>query len=223
MEARRSQWKGKGKFKEPIALDAGVLRALPTGWTWATYAQVGEVTTGFTPPTGDVENFGGNIPFFKPSDLDVGENVTVAREYLTEKGIAKGRLLKADSVLVTCIGATIGKTGLAAVDCATNQQINAVSPSVGGVVPLFVYYWTASLTGQTQIMDNSSATTLPILNKSKFETLGVPLPPKVEQLRIVTEVDRRLSLVRGVEREVGANLKRAQALRQSVLSKSFSG
>ena len=222
LEKRRSQWKGKGKFKEPVALDAGVLRALPTGWTWATYAQVGEVTTGFTPPTSDVGNFGGNIPFFKPSDLDVGENVTVAREYLSAKGIAKGRLLKADSVLVTCIGATIGKSGRAAVDCATNQQINAVSPSEGGAVPLFLYHWTASQTGQAQILDNSSATTLPILNKSKFEALSVPLPPKAEQLRIVAEVDRRLSLVRGVDREIDANLKRAQALRASTLATAFS-
>ena len=222
LEVRRSQWKGKNKFKEPVVPDVSVLRASPAGWAWATYAQVGDVTTGFTPPTGDVENFGGNVPFFKPSDLDVGENVTVAREYLSEKGIAKGRLLKADSVLVTCIGATIGKTGLAGVDCATNQQINAVSPAEGGAVPSFVYHWTISLTGQAQILDNSSATTLPILNKSKFEALGVPLPPKAEQLRIVAEADRRLSLVRGVESEIDADLKRAQSLRQSTLSKAFS-
>ena len=221
LETRRSQWNGKSKFKEPVAPNTAVLRVLPDGWVWATYAQVGEVTTGFTPPTGDAENFGGNIPFFKPSDLDVGENVTVAREYLSEKGVAKGRLLKANSVLVTCIGATIGKTGLAGVDCATNQQINAVTPSQDGVVPLFVYHWTGSLTGQAQILDNSSSTTLPILNKSKFEALGVPLPPKAEQLRIVAEVDRRLSLVRGVEREVDANLKRAQSLRQAVLVSEF--
>jgi type I site-specific restriction endonuclease len=34
-------------------------------------------------------------------------------------------------------------------------------------------------------------------------------------------VDRRLSIVREVEAEVDANLKRAQALRQAVLSKAF--
>lgn len=37
----------------------------------------------------------------------------------------------------------------------------------------------------------------------------------------VAEVDRLLSLVHGVETEVDANLKRAQALRQSVLQKQF--
>ena len=51
----------------------------------------------------------------------------------------------------------------------------------------------------------------------------MPLPPLTEQLRIVAEVDRRLSIVREVEAEVDANLKRAQALRQAVLQRAFGG
>ena len=54
------------------------------------------------------------------------------------------------------------------------------------------------------------------LRVGDVERLPVPLPPIAEQLRIVAEVDRRLSLVRVVE--VEANLKRAERLRQSVLS-----
>lgn len=49
----------------------------------------------------------------------------------------------------------------------------------------------------------------------------VPLPPQVEQARIVAEVDRHLSIIREVETEVDANLKRAQALRQATLAKAF--
>ncbi|MBK6864779.1 MAG: hypothetical protein IPG91_15140 [Ideonella sp.] len=43
------------------------------------------------------------------------------------------------------------------------------------------------------------------------------------QASTVAEVDRRLSIVREVEAEVDANLKRAQALRQAVLAKAFQG
>ncbi len=194
---------------------------LPQGWAWTTYSAIGEVTTGFTPPTADRANFGGNTPFFKPTDLEAGDNVVMAREYLSEAGLSKGRRLRAGSVLVTCIGATIGKTGLARVECATNQQINAVVPKPDVADSRFVYWWTVSPRGQAQIHENASATTLPILNKSKFAALAVPLPPLVEQHRIVAEVDRRLSIVRGVEAEVDANLKRAQALRQAVLQRAF--
>jgi len=62
----------------------------------------------------------------------------------------------------------------------------------------------------------------PNLNLSLVRAVDVPLPPVAEQVRIVAEIDRRLSLVRGVEAEVDANLKRALALRQSTLLKAFS-
>ncbi len=116
--------KWKQKYKEPAAPDTRNLPELPEGWVWATYSQIGEVITGFTPSTKDPENFGGNIPFLKPTDLDSGYNVVKAREFLSKKGVNRGRLLPAGSVLVTCIGATIGKAGIARVNCATNQQIN---------------------------------------------------------------------------------------------------
>lgn len=195
--------------------------AVQPGWAISSYGEVGVVTTGFTPPTSDEANFGGAIPFFKPTDLDAGENVVAAREYLSDRGLSKGRLLPANSVLVTCIGATIGKTGLARVACATNQQINAVAPDPAKVDPRFLYWWTVSPRGQEQIVSNASATTLPILNKSKFSALPVPIPPIAEQHRIVAEVDRRLSIVREVDAEVDASLKRAQVLRQAVLSLAF--
>jgi type I restriction enzyme, S subunit len=221
LDERRAKWTGKGKFKEPLALVAPDLSGLPEGWALATYCQLGDVTTGFTPPTGDAANFGGDTPFFKPTDLDAGDSVRVAREYLSAAGLQKGRKLPAGSVLVTCIGATIGKTGLTQVGCATNQQINSVSPVDNCVDSRYLFWWTCSPVGQAQIVDNASATTLPILNKSKFEALPVALPPVAEQARIVAEVDRHLSIIREVEAEVDANLQRAQALRQATLSRAF--
>jgi type I restriction enzyme S subunit len=59
-----------------------------------------------------------------------------------------------------------------------------------------------------------------------FEQLGatpIALPPLAEQHRIVAEVDRRLSLLRETVVQVDANLRRAERLRQSILSRAFSG
>jgi type I restriction enzyme S subunit len=63
----------------------------------------------------------------------------------------------------------------------------------------------------------------PNLNLGVIRDVNVPFPPLAEQRRIVAEVDRRLSIVRELEAEVDANLKRAQALRQAILAKAFSG
>ena len=53
--------------------------------------------------------------------------------------------------------------------------------------------------------------------------LPVPLPPDEEQAEIVTEVERRLSIVDEIEAQVEANLKRAARLRQGILKRAFEG
>ena len=89
--------------------------------------------------------------------------------------------------------------------------------------PEFIFWSFTSPLGQRQISENASATTLPILNKSRFQVLAIPLPPLAEQTRIVAEVERRLSVVEEIEMVVSANLQRATRLRQSILQKAFTG
>ena len=49
------------------------------------------------------------------------------------------------------------------------------------------------------------------------------LPPLTEQQRIITEVERRLSVVDEIESVVKANLKRAERQRQAILKHAFEG
>jgi type I restriction enzyme S subunit len=59
------------------------------------------------------------------------------------------------------------------------------------------------------------------ISMTTLATAAVPLPPFLEQHRIVAEVDRRLSLLRETEVQVDANLQRAERLRQSILIRAF--
>ena len=74
---------------------------------------------------------------------------------------------------------------------------------------------------RAQLLGSVQGQTRPGLNGALIKRIHVPIPPLAEQHRIVAEVDRRLSIVREVEAEVDANLKRAQSLRQAVLSATF--
>ena len=56
---------------------------------------------------------------------------------------------------------------------------------------------------------------------SDIKAIPLSIPTMAEQTRIVAEVDRHLSIIREVEAEVDANLKRAQALRQATLATAF--
>jgi type I restriction enzyme, S subunit len=203
---------------------AAVLKAACEGpWQRLPVSKIGEAVTGSTPSTKDAGNLGSSLPFFKPTDLNAGYYVHEARQHLSEKGAKLARLLPERTVLVTCIGATIGKTGLARVACATNQQINALIVNRQVALPEWAYWCFVSPNGQKQIIENASATTLPILNKSRFENLELPVPPLAEQERIVAEVERRLSVVEELSALVTANLQRATRLRQSILQQAFAG
>jgi type I restriction enzyme S subunit len=61
------------------------------------------------------------------------------------------------------------------------------------------------------------------LTQKRFGELLVPLPPLVEQARVVAEVERRLSVVEELETVVIGDLQRASRLRQSILQRAFSG
>ena len=198
------------------------LPELPEGWGWVRTEQVGHIETGTTPSKKSPENYGKEHPFYKPTDLNEGKNVRKAHDNLSEVGYSKARILPINSILVTCIGATIGKTGIIREEGAFNQQINAIIP-FNYIVPDFVYYQAICQFFQNQIIFKASSTTLPILNKSKFEKLVFVLAPYEEQNTIVSEIESRLSVCDQLEQTIEASLKKAEALRQSILKKAFSG
>jgi len=61
------------------------------------------------------------------------------------------------------------------------------------------------------------------VNVEDFRRLPIPVPPVIGQVRILAEVDRRLSLLRETETQVDANVHRADRLRIAVLSSAFKG
>jgi type I restriction enzyme S subunit len=61
------------------------------------------------------------------------------------------------------------------------------------------------------------------LGADRFARMFFPLPPIAEQHRIVSELERRLSVIKALEATVAANLKRAERLRQSILHRAFLG
>jgi len=195
---------------------------LSEGWRALKVGEIGRIETGTTPPTANPKNYEGDLPFFKPTDLEQGRFVRKAREHLSETGQEHARMLPKGSVLVTCIGATIGKTGLSQLPCATNQQINSISPN-DEVLPEFAYYQVISPRFQEQIKTNASSTTLPILNKSKFCALPFVVCSLPEQQEIIRLLDEQFEVIERNEREIDAALRLSEALRQAILKKAFTG
>ena len=173
---------------------------LPEGWSWTRLGSLFSTITGSTPSTKDASLYGDEYPFYKPTDLDAGFDVCFSEDTVSEKGYKNGRILPMYSVLVTCIGATIGKTGYIKNSGICNQQINAILPNTF-ILPEYTYFCMCSEFEQQQIWTNSSATTLPILNKSKFDILFFPVPPKAQQTRTVERIKELLHFVEIIQQE----------------------
>jgi type I restriction enzyme S subunit len=61
------------------------------------------------------------------------------------------------------------------------------------------------------------------ISLERFKSLRFPLPTTTEQERIVEEIESRLSICDQLEADIEANLKKAEALRQSILKQAFEG
>jgi type I restriction enzyme S subunit len=61
------------------------------------------------------------------------------------------------------------------------------------------------------------------IGAERFADMRIPLPPWAEQVDIALEAERRLSALDGLEGALGANLKRAERLREAILKRAFEG
>ncbi len=153
---------------------------------------MGRVVTGKTPLTGVNEYYGGNIMFISPSDLHGDYLIEKSEKTITEEGLKsiESNSIDGISVLTGCIGWDMGNVAMCNSRCATNQQINAIIDFNDKLVdPRYVYYW---LKGKKDYLFSiASVTRTPILSKSVFENIDIPLP----SLKIQERVTKLLSLI----------------------------
>lgn len=85
----------------------------------------------------------------------------------------------------------------------------------------YVVFLLEFLAKSGQLESVFTGSTVKHFTRESFLALPVPVPPLLEQTRIVAEVERRLSVVQEIEAAVAANLRRADRLRQAVLQRAF--
>ncbi len=161
----------------------------------ARLGDIGKIITGNTPKTSEIENYSSNdICFIKPSDI-LESDITYVKDsefYISELARDKARILPPQSILVTCIG-IIGKVAINQVECAFNQQINAIIPNLNTCVPNYLAY--AIQYKKNEIQGIANAAVVPILNKTQFSDIEVNLPQLDEQLKIAAVLDKLTNLI----------------------------
>ncbi|BDB67468.1 restriction endonuclease subunit S [Helicobacter cinaedi] len=155
-------------------------------WQEVRLGEVGRVVTGKTPSYKNPQDWGDSTLFITPTDYKNYHKYAHNSERKISN-IGKERfvknLLPIHSILVTCIGSDMGKVVVNKAEALTNQQINAIIPNNGAINYNFLYY---SMVDMYPILRTYGAngTAVPILNKSDFENLTIPLPPLTIQQKI---------------------------------------
>jgi type I restriction enzyme S subunit len=193
---------------------------LPKEWVECTLAEVGEIVTGNTPPKNNPANYGEKYPWVKPPDLGSDAPITKTRESLSAAGAQLARLLPPQTTLVSCIG-ILGKVGYAGTTLTTNQQINSVVFDRRVVEPLYGFHYCKILCEWMD--DNSSSTTVTIINKNRFSQAPFLLPPLPEQRRIVAKLGKLLDKVDACQHRLAKIPIILKRFRQSVLAAACSG
>ncbi len=149
-------------------------------WEQRKLGELGNIMTGSTPSTSHEEYYSDDgIPWVTPTDIETNLISDTPRK-LSKDGEKVGRVVPANTILVTCI-ASIGKNALLQVKGSFNQQINSLTPNDKND-PYFLL--TESALWSEKMKKQAAAATMQIVNKTEFSEIETYVPCKEEQCTI---------------------------------------
>jgi len=173
-----------------------------------------KVATGNTPPTNNAENYGNEYLFVSPADLGKSTFINNTEKKLSSRGFSLSRKFPKGSVLFTCIGSTIGKSGIASLELTSNQQINAILPNIK-FNSAYVFYFLFMIASKIRLLAGVQA--VPQINKTEFEKIKILFPNLAEQKKIgdfLTSIDDKIN-------EVQTQIQQTQQYKKGLLQQMF--
>jgi type I restriction enzyme, S subunit len=229
---RRQKWNGKGKHKEPLSAKFVDLPEAPEGWTWATVDQLAapepnSITDGPFGSNLKTEHYTNSGPRVIRLQ-NIGDGVFVDEEaHISEKHfdkLRKHRVFAGDLVIAalgekpprSClIPETVGPAIVKA-DCIRFKPRNDIACK-------YANFALNSDPVRKRTKNIVHGVGRPRLNLSEIKSVLLPLPPEPEQQRIVAEIERRISVLEGIECTIDIGFARASRLRQTLLQRAFKG
>jgi type I restriction enzyme S subunit len=214
----------KLKYKEQVAPDTSDLPELPEGWVWATFDQTSErVTVGHVGSMKDeyIEN---GIPFLRSQNVRENRFDSEGLKFISQEfheNLKKSSLQPGDLVVVRS-----GSVGVSCVIPETLKEANCsdlvIVKQPRAINPHYGAFYMNSI-ARSRVNAQQVGVALIHFNTKSMAMMPVPVPPSREQMVIVEEVERCISVVNKLETVINQNLKRSEKLRQSILKKAFEG
>ena len=231
LEERPARWdsdpKPLGKYKEPVLPDTSGLPEPTEGWVWATLDQTATtVKNGYSKrPDGLGDTPILRISAVRPMSVDMDDVRWVSNSHALQDF-----LISQGDLLFTRYNGNPSFVGVCGVVPRIEQntlhpdKLIRVQLVLRSTLPHFIQL--AGNIGASQDYLAARVRTTAGqsgISGSDLKQMPIPLPPLVEQRRIVAEVERRLAVIQQAEASVETSLKRADQMRQSILKKAFAG
>ena len=198
---------------------------IPQSWCWVRLLGVGKTETGTTPSKTHPEYFGDYMPFIGPGNIQ-GNKIVSYTQGISEIGVDYCRPVPQNTILQVCIGGSIGKAAITTEWSAFNQQINSIEP-YRCVDYKYVFYTLLTDYFKKAMIERSTGTATPIINRSNWEGIILPIPPQLEQQRIVARIEELMPIADKYEKSQEAldklNAEIFDRLKKSVLQEAIQG
>ena len=181
------------------------------------------VVAGGTPSRGNSSFYGGTIPWVKTLDLN-NSFVQSTQEKITEEGLRsiRGDVLPRGSVMVAMYGGggTIGKSGLLAIEAATNQAVASILPDLSKFDSSFLHFQIMAIRSEWMRYSQGNRKD-PNISKSVVENMEVWLPDPLTQQRIAAQLKCRLKEVSELQSALEMQLHDLEQLPNRILAQTF--
>ena len=175
---------------------------IPENWCWCRLGELATlVTKGTTPRGGNVAYSNEGIGFLRAEnvagikDLDLSNLKYIDED--THKNFLKRSIINENDLLITIAG-TLGRTAIVKKEnlpLNANQAISIVRLVNYDLIDLiYLVFSINSPELQKKLIGQTKVTAIPNLTLEIIENCIIPLPPLAEQKRIVTAIEKMLSL-----------------------------
>lgn len=174
--------------------------ALPRSWSWATLDQIADLRIGRTPSTKDPKYWESG-DFAWVSIADMPKSGVIEKTAKRVSSLAAEEIFRAPpapiGTLLMSFKLSIGKLCTLKEPSYFNEAIVAIDPPIAELRP----YLSVCLRGIDLIGTAVGAIKGKTLNKAKLKALRIPVPPLLEQARIIAKVNELMALCDELEAE----------------------
>ena len=119
-----------------------------------------------------------------------------------------------------CCTASVGEYALTEVELTTNQQFNGlVVKNDNQLLPDYLFYFSSTV--KKKLLNVSGKTTIDFVSITKVKNLKIPIPPILEQQRIVEILDKAFLAINKAKQNMEQNLRNAKEVFESYLQNVF--